>query len=388
MHVGTLMGRPLPQVHLGFARAIEDLGLQYDMLSYEEIEQGQLKDYRLPLMPASAALSPAEAAAIRTFVEKGGTIIADTTPGMFDHHGRLLGKGLLDDLLGIQRSGLPKGGATGVAWTDGAAKRTLPFPVYDTGLRASGATPLAGGGKDVPCVTVRQAGQGQAVLLNFRIEGYNDLRSRGLGDGTRELMAGLLRQSGIRGPVQLDAGGKRPKACETVVFRDGTIDYVCLLADDNVRDAKPQKVTVGFERGARDVYDVRAGRSLGHTAKVVTTLEPADPKLFALLPYRVERLDVRPVSKRVRPGGTLAWRARIKTSTGDLAGRHCVRVQLAGPDGRPMPHYARNILTAKPEIEASVDLAVNDPAGRWTVRVTDVATGQSASAVVVVGDRE
>ena len=59
VHAGTLMGRRVSTVQWGFARLVEDLGLQYDMLSYDEIEKGRLSEYKVLLMPASSAISPA-----------------------------------------------------------------------------------------------------------------------------------------------------------------------------------------------------------------------------------------------------------------------------------------------------------------------------------------
>ena len=64
---------------------------------------------------------------------------------------------------------------------------------------------------------------------------------------------------------------------------------------------------------------------------------------------------------------------------GKLAGPHCLRVEVVGPDGRAMPHYAQNVLTREPVTTVSVDLALNDPAGGWRLRVRDVATGRSTA---------
>ncbi len=55
-----------------------------------------------------------------------------------------------------------------------------------------------------------------------------------------------------------------------------------------------------------------------------------------------------------------------------------LHVELLGPDARPIPHYARNVLALGGRIELSVPLARNDPPGPWTVKIRDVLSGVSS----------
>jgi uncharacterized protein YfaS (alpha-2-macroglobulin family) len=61
------------------------------------------------------------------------------------------------------------------------------------------------------------------------------------------------------------------------------------------------------------------------------------------------------------------------------ADQHVFRVECTGPDGNAVPHYSRNVLAARGTTGYSIPLAVNDATGRWTVRVTDILSGQSKS---------
>ncbi|HZU25968.1 MAG TPA: alpha-amylase family protein, partial [Bryobacteraceae bacterium] len=92
-----------------WCRVIEDAGLQYDFVSYQQLEQDQLLrgGYRVLILPRSSALSAAEAAAIRNFAAQGGTVIADGDPGAFDEHDRRLAKPQLADVRMLQASVLP-----------------------------------------------------------------------------------------------------------------------------------------------------------------------------------------------------------------------------------------------------------------------------------------
>src|SRR6476660_9791801 len=71
---------------------IEDQGLQYNFVSYAQMEKGELlkSGYRVLVLPRSSSLSSAEASAIRAFVAQGGIAIADGEPGTFNEHSRRL----------------------------------------------------------------------------------------------------------------------------------------------------------------------------------------------------------------------------------------------------------------------------------------------------------
>jgi hypothetical protein len=64
---------------------LRDTGLQYSFLSYADvIQRGVPEEYRVLILPACLCLSDAEARAIRAFCERGGTVIADYLPGLWD----------------------------------------------------------------------------------------------------------------------------------------------------------------------------------------------------------------------------------------------------------------------------------------------------------------
>src|SRR5579862_4028562 len=68
-----------------WCRAIEDAGMQYNFVSYDQMEKGELLrgGYRVLVLPRSSALSAAEAQAVHEFAAQGGVLIADGDPGAF-----------------------------------------------------------------------------------------------------------------------------------------------------------------------------------------------------------------------------------------------------------------------------------------------------------------
>lgn len=379
VYANTLLKRPMNSAQfLGFASLVEDLGLQYDVLSYEQIGKGKLKDYKVLVLPASTSLSPTEAEAIRKFVEAGGLLVADTVPAVVDDHCRLLEKGLLDDLLGIARSGLPNSkGAKPLAVDAEGLKAELPLTVYDVALKATTAKPWAAAGT-TPAVLVNRAGSGWTVLLNTPIEQYTGLRKTGQGRSTQDLLRKLLVVTSVRPQVRVTAGEADVPACEIVRFQDGPIQYISLLTDNTCAGVKAEDVTIQLPRTAF-VYDVRGKRALGEIQSVKTTLSPGDPKIYALMPYSIEGVKITPVAAKVAAGTEAAFDVALQVKAGTLSGRHCLRIEVLAPDGKRLRHYAQNVLSDKALVRVSVPLALNDPPGVWQVQVTDVATGRTAS---------
>ncbi|MGD9496653.1 MAG: beta-galactosidase [Armatimonadota bacterium] len=82
-------------------RIIQQLHLQFDFIHEDQMRAGELSRYRVLILPWSSAISEAEAAAIREFVEAGGTVIADSYCGVRDDHGHA--RAMLDDLFGIRQ---------------------------------------------------------------------------------------------------------------------------------------------------------------------------------------------------------------------------------------------------------------------------------------------
>jgi len=69
---------------------LTQLAIQPRWLSSDTLEGGALRDeaLRVLMLPHAIALSTVELAEIRRFAARGGTVLADTEPGIFDQHSR------------------------------------------------------------------------------------------------------------------------------------------------------------------------------------------------------------------------------------------------------------------------------------------------------------
>ena len=50
-------------------------------------------------------------------------------------------------------------------------------------------------------------------------------------------------------------------------------------------------------------------------------------------------------------------------------------LELRRPDGKELPHHCWIVETASRSVETNLFLALNDPAGSWTLTARDVASG-------------
>ena len=322
-----------------FIYALEDIGLQYNFVANEQIEAGELgrKGYKVLVLPYAQALSAAEVARIKEFVQAGGMVLADFTPGVMDAHCRRLKASPLEEVFG-------------------------------------------GFG---PGVRTHAHGKGTAVYLGDLLKDYISLREAGKEAEKRAKLTELLKAGGVTPRLRITtADGKDLPATETVLFRNGQAEYVCLLKDYTVQDQSKRKVTVTFPRKAH-VYDVRARHYCGHVEQVETEIAPARAKVFALLPYEVKRIALRLDKKTYRRAEAVSYQIAINASSQALS-THGLRLELVGPDGRVAEHYGQNILAASGRHSGTRRLSLNERTGQWLLRVRDIASGVAASGKFAV----
>lgn len=238
----------LAQVRESFARIVEDLGLDYRYVSYQQIESGELmrQGYKVLMLPQSIAMSAEECRRVEEFVRGGGTVIADGPTAVMDEHCRRLPRGQLDGLFGI------RGGA--------------PGPVEN------------------------RTGKGRTVYLNLDLHDYEKQRLHPpAGGNDRELFARLLNEAGAAPSVTVRDLSGRPVPCVAVWrFAGPRADYVAVMRNVEPYDAQtklaaaleqPERVRVTLQRKTR-VRDVRTGRDWGVTGELSVTLDPWSPSIF------------------------------------------------------------------------------------------------------------
>ena len=170
-----------------WCQLIEDQGMQYKFVSYDQLENGELLKggYRVFILPRSSSLSPAETSAIREFIAQGGTVIADGEPGSFNEHSRRLPASPLADLFG---------------------------------------------GAHTEPVTTRPLGKGKAVFIHAATLTYHTDRLLSKEGPAHKLVGDLLRQDVHPRIAVTDAAGNAVVGVESHLFRNGgvTSDYAAV----------------------------------------------------------------------------------------------------------------------------------------------------------------
>jgi len=111
---------------IGWGHLLDCLHMNHDVLTEEQIRKGGLAKFHMLIAPAAQALPEDVAAAIRTFVEEGGTLISTSALGLYGPDMTQRGGGQLADVLGADVADF-RGHST-------VAESPMNWPRVDSGL--------------------------------------------------------------------------------------------------------------------------------------------------------------------------------------------------------------------------------------------------------------
>lgn len=265
---------------------LRDTGLQYSFLSYADvIQRGVPEEYRVLILPACLCLSDAEAGAIRAFCERGGTVIADYLPGLWDQHGKGRAEGgALDEMFGVKHPATMRAPDLfgGKLWTEVDQDANYSWKSYDEFLTNKNTCIKDPSGfyKTARAMTVdhtASAGRGKAVLMNLSPQWYNAYRVEGAGAAERRnVFMRHIAEAGLAPWVRIAGAGEREHGYEITYWllpTGRTLLFVCLnpeirgasLGGGNAAGLKTDTVPVKLRFTSRiyNARDERTGRALG-----------------------------------------------------------------------------------------------------------------------------
>lgn len=392
----------------GWVRTIKDLGLQFDFVSSEEVEQGSLASgkYKVLILPLSLALSPAEEKNIESFVRAGGVVISDAAAGLMDEHCAWPQSSTMNQFFGInvsmaanKRALKPAEGQLAVTG-DGArwnldAKDLGGLVSAEPYIKAADGTPLVRIGATDALIT-RRLGKGWTIYLNTLFDKYPKLRTEKFGGANyRALVNALLDHAGVRPTIQvLSADGKRLTQAQVARYRFGDAEILTIVKDNVAvagivgRDGVTTYNDAALGQVARQeiiiklpnkyyVTDVRSGKQLGYTDEVHSSVLVGDAAVLSLSPGE-NKLNLS------GPDSSLRGDHVVFTLSSSVAGPRLVRCHVFGPDGVMLPVYARSLLLNGTATTFVLPSALNDSAGLYTIRATDVVTGATAETKITL----
>lgn len=362
---------------------LEDSGLQYNYVSYEELAKGVLQKsgYKVCVLPNCQAISTEEAEQLRKFVIAGGLLVADVGAGRMDGHCKQVKEGMLNDVLGVDfPSGEPK--AFHGLLQPVSAHSPIAISNFivdaDSSAQVTKGQALAKVG-EVPAVILSHTGKGAAVLLNFGFAPYSGTRATPASDPHVALVKEILKIVGVKPRVAFVAGTERLRNFEAVFFKDGSSQYLAVLPQEG---GKPEglETTITLD-GKYHIYDMREAKDLGVSDTIKARILPARAKVYSLLPYAVESVKA---TTKLDTGTRIATVDVSVNTMGGAPGRHCFHVEVESPAGKAVPCYSQNVLGAKGRAAITIPFAFSDVPGKWRVKVLDVASGRMTSVTMAI----
>jgi hypothetical protein len=366
-------------------------------------------------MPLSTALSDGEAREIQAFAKAGGIVIADGLCGLFDRHANHRPVGALDDFFGVARAQVRFLNQWGKIRFDpgfhgeSLAGKQIDSMVAESELQALGrslARASISSTAVVPALIIQPHGAGQSVFVNAMIGDYNVITGAGVGGEeakinravlqrraeAQSLYRALLGLAGVIPQIRVESQTPGDKGrLETLIarHRDGESAYVLVLPGyagaEKLKDRLAIQTMIRFPK-LTHLYDIRAGKYLGHVNETNCTLTEGDPQIFAMMPYPVSDLKIS-ISKPVyRAGENVDYEVSLHSDsqTSLPLGRHVIFVNVAAPDNQVRPAYNAKLEAQKGTCKATIPLAYSDMAGTWKLTGRDVATGMEGSATFVI----
>jgi len=313
-----------------------------------------------------------------------------------DEHCREREVGALDDLFGVkrleidgyhassQRASLDYAAPAGEMPVWGAGALRSECALVEECLEALPGTRVLGCTEytDTPLGFFRKEGKGRALLLNCAPLDY--LRARRTlagGAGIAMFYGGALDLAGVKPELEIRAASDERLLAgwQVFPFAHGSARYFGLTPDLGATQDTLGDTTAEGGRAAHDVslrfplsghlYEMRSGKYFGEGDSATDGFEAGSVKLYAVMPYKVEGLELE------IKGGKAS--ARLKAS--GSAGEHVLRFDLFEKSGKRLSESGANVVAAggaaewKPEVELPAG-------GKLTCR--DVATGVTAEVAL------
>jgi len=308
-----------------WCKVLEDLGFQYDFISYLDVEEETVKlnkKFRVIILPKTVCLSEKEAQTLKEFVYHGGILIADYLCGIMDQQGRGREKGILDDLFGIVRDE-SAGYMNGVGLTEiDGEKYQKPFldrfSYYGEAYRYKDMVVFERGTKHRPgcrgveirkffdkfhqasVIIENQFGKGRTFYLNLTPLEYWDPERRfsNYGGNFRKIVSDMMNAAGLSPRIKIYENDHVTNMIEPLYWRNGNNHYIGLIKNPTEQKELPRlgkfsevqgitgqvvEIKLDFKDPIRGLINLRTGKNLGPGRIFLDKLKPWEGNLYEVL---------------------------------------------------------------------------------------------------------
>lgn len=373
-------------------------GYQYTFVSDQQIASGELEKYKVLFLPCSFAIGENVGKKIRKFIEEGGIVIADIRPGILDGNGKWDESQNIPKLFGISYNKslgrkLVKGIIEGEIF--GKKIKIIPeqvFPV-DPSLKLETGKPLCMI-DGIPLIITNEIGKGKTICLNIPFtyyRGFNmpdSLYAYWGDENHNKLISSIINELfeilGIERVVNISIPESKENwifGLEIAYFNDGETEYIGVTKRRKDDEEKPVKILLYGKREGF-VYDMFTGEFIGKTNNWNVIVNPVDVKLFSILPYKVDGIDIIFDKNEIKRGGEIKGKIKILCNSKPI--RHIINIKVIRPDGKLVSYLQKNLETKNGFAEFSLSISLNEPEGEWKLIFTDVATRISKTEKILI----
>ncbi|MCM8828128.1 MAG: beta-galactosidase trimerization domain-containing protein, partial [Candidatus Omnitrophica bacterium] len=353
-----------------FVRYFESSGYQFRLISYKQLEDGILKqgNFRLLVLPFVQSISQKQAKEIASFVNNGGTVIADIRPGICDENGIFYkNRGILDDIFGViqttEKFEVKKYENLELKYSDLTCNLPSLFVDVSVSLQKGQAKEVV---ENVPVFIVNKSGKGKGVLLNLGFINYPDENMAGI----KNILNSVIEQAaGIKKKIEFEPDNLEA-GFTTYRYASGSHTYIGILSPWREGGEKDSKLTFSQKF---HIYRVRSGQYLGYDNSVNIKVQPEMAEVIALLPYRIKDLIVNS-KNRIKKGEVLNYEIELLTDPLSTE-THILNVNVISPGGKELSYYMQNLKAEKGKAKGSIHFALNEKEGKYLLRVKEVVSG-------------
>lgn len=366
--------------HYAFFFASVQSGYPFRYITEKGLLSGQLKGARVLVLPLTQAIGEEEARIIESFVRDGGTLVCDLYPGIFNNHLSSMNSFLLDNLLGIEHRGEPRGVRKQFDLTVEFLGRKLHLysdsALFDASFKPTTARASAEFG-GIPILLVNSVGSGRAILLNFPLQYYSENRFEESASWAPELVDAIYSSAGAQPVARIST-----RATEVRGWRIGSGTLLAFLPYLNSKE-EPEALRAKVELPSRSfIYDLRRRKYIGNKSKFTLPLIRGRATFLACLPQKLGTLSIQTEKGELKRGEALRLTARVRGAPQKLLSAFYLSAE--SPDGS-RPLFMRKVLIARGgEASFEIPLALNEAPGRWTFSVKELYTQKTASVVVMM----
>lgn len=366
----------------GWSGLLRDSGFQPPQyFTPEQLEAGKLDPAKTPvfLLMLAQAMTDKTFEVLKDYVEKGGILIADAVPAIWDINGIARNKKELAAFFGCNYS-LDGFGKSPLSFSkDG---KTLPIKPANGNIKVTGGKSLIEARKQnvdikfgsievasreasvgtVPGMILTRHGKGAVIYMNTTLENYEASRAKSLNsEPVQDVLLSVLKNAGVKVP-----DFKLPSGTEVVRHKLGNVTIFVMTriprADKN--DSSKFKLVIPE---SSVVYDVRNKTHKSGQKEISGEIQPGDAKVFAISPEALKDFDFNAEIKN----GIISF-----SLAADKNQPRVFHLEILDGSGKCVRHYSHNFRVDGIKKD-TIALGIGEFHGKITIRATDVITGES-----------